>query len=108
MKETSSELIAKFHGWIHHPTPQNKGKGYWSFIAWGKANWPSQSFRYHASWDWLMPVVDKVNNIDAPDGMIDELSTALINVDIKTAYRILSNIITWYNNQTHEQETKNR
>lgn len=24
--------------------------------------------KYHTSWDWLMPVVEKINDIQAPDG----------------------------------------
>lgn len=56
-------LIAKFHGWCHIPTPKGKGKGYWDFPEWGIAQWDAGSFEYHSSWDWIMPVVEKIEAI---------------------------------------------
>jgi hypothetical protein len=60
---TDNELIAGFHGWTHIPTPKGKGKGYWNFPEDRKAQWNSDAFQYHKSWDWLMPVVQKIKEI---------------------------------------------
>ena len=57
-----NKIIALFHGWRHVPTSKGKGKGYWNFPEWGKASWDADSFLYHSSWDWLMPVVEKIGN----------------------------------------------
>jgi hypothetical protein len=60
LMKTDNELIAEFHGWRHLETPKKQGKGIWNFPEWGKAQWNSHSFLYHKSWDWLMPVVEKI------------------------------------------------
>jgi len=61
-----NQLIAEFHGWRHIPTPKGKGKGYWDFPDWKKANWDAGSFQYHSSWDWLMPMLEKISRIPLP------------------------------------------
>lgn len=63
-----NRLIAVFHGWKHIPTPKGKGKGYWDFPEWKRASWSEESLEYHRSWDWLMPVVDKVESLTVEDG----------------------------------------
>lgn len=64
---TDNELIAEFDGWTHFPTPKAKGKGYWSYPSRGYAHFGSDAFRYDTSWDWLMPVVEKINTMEASE-----------------------------------------
>lgn len=54
VKKTDNELIAEFMGLKEH-------KGSYYFI--NKEEWiPDVELEYHKSWDWLMPVVEKIEN----------------------------------------------
>lgn len=71
MKE--NEVLARFHGWRHSPTPKGKGAGLWYFPEWNKAAFKSTCFLYDKSWDWLMPVVEKIESM----GCIVEITLCL-------------------------------
>lgn len=67
---------------------------------------PFTIFHYHDSWDWLMPVIAKMNEALEAEGnqyvqhiatMLTELEHALGRVDIKTCHLIVVNIIKWIN-----------
>lgn len=70
---TVNEEIAKFHGWRHRPTPKGQGKGYWDFQLWGKAAFNSTAFQYHRSWEWLMPVVEKITRHVYDEDVLDNV-----------------------------------
>ncbi len=113
-----NELIAKFHGWKHIPTPKEKGKGYWDFHKWGRAQYSSDAFQYHKSWDWLMPVMEKIGKeynvritwcadggtkgfdvtyIDRPDIFDKELADFGGFGAITNTWKCAIKFITWYN-----------
>ena len=70
-----NKLIAEFDGWHHVETPKNKGKGHWNKPAGPYAHWDLSSMKYHSSWDWLMPVVEKIENMR--DEIIDKVYVSI-------------------------------
>src|SRR6185437_13454507 len=65
-----NKLIAEFMGIKDNP---NK-KGYYYHPL--KKDWGTiKGFKYHSSWDWLMPVVEKIRNIDWNVGQRGEYQT---------------------------------
>ena len=61
------------------------------------------SIKYHTSWDWLMPVVNKcyTSNMQHPN---DDITQGLIDVDIKATYQAVVEFIQEHNNQDTEAE----
>lgn len=57
--------------------------------------------KYHKSWDWLMPVVEKINALEMPDNfdfdILISLHEWICQVFIKNAYADVVTIIKWYN-----------
>lgn len=128
---SDNELIAEFHGWTHVPTPKGKGKGIWNFTAWNKAAFNSECFLYHKSWDWLMPVVEKISKItfkwetkheSGTDsyylrtfGMLDEeTGRVMVRINncalhtaptlIEATYKAVVEFIKWYNENKPDNE----
>ena len=68
-----------------------------------KTGWTTdlKSTRYHESWDWLMPVIDKIRNIyfaESDMKIIDcRINHLNIWADIRTIYDEAFKFITWYN-----------
>src|SRR5436189_5335054 len=70
--------------------------------------------RYHSSWDWLMPVVKKINKTWETSGMdgdqflpgeqiIQVIRLTLGQVDIETAHEQVVKFITWLNSEQSAQ-----
>lgn len=90
-------LIAKFMGYennnptkgfLKHPTIENR--------------FDRQEFLdYHASWDWLMPVVKKISRlgIDHNEELFKQLWNGLSIVNIELLYIDTMNYIKWFNQQ---------
>ena len=54
--------------------------------------------RYHTSWDWLMPVVDKMNTTELWEEYdISYLATYLVSADINATYKAVVEFINEYN-----------
>jgi|TARA_R100000482_G_C5085195_1_gene128045 hypothetical protein len=53
---------------------------------------------YNVSWDWLMPVIEKITELCEEPQELDELKHALLCVDIKSVYFIVVEFIKEYNN----------
>lgn len=67
--------------------------------------------RYHSSWDWLMPVVQKIkevyNTLDLEIALFKEnepLFNMTIFADIQTVWKFCVQFIQWYNIQTPKQQ----
>jgi len=58
-----------------------------------KPNECGRLFRYHKSWDWLMPVIEKITELCEEPQELDELKHALLCVDIKSVYFIIVEFI---------------
>ena len=63
-----------------------------------------EMFKYHKSWDWLMPVVKKISEIDRQGPSIKGLGVELykilsmeIDTEIKYIYLGVVDFIKWYN-----------
>ena len=52
---------------------------------------------YNVSWDWLMPVIEKITELCEEPQELDELKHALLCVDIKSVYFIIVEFIKDYN-----------
>ena len=81
--QEANKLIAEFMGDIYRHTSEDK---------------------YHASWDWLMPVIDKVKSIDydwidqEAQHIIDEIDHALVCCwGMEDVYRYTVDAIMNYN-----------
>ena len=66
-----NKLIAEFMGGKLIPFPDSVYKEVYEFeteitYCSGK-KWPIPVLAYHVSWDWLMPVVEKIKTIKHPD-----------------------------------------
>lgn len=55
--------------------------------------------QYHTSWDWLMPVVQKILNREQtfPDSYTLWVSDSLQSANISTVYNAVIQFIQWYN-----------
>jgi hypothetical protein len=60
-----NEVIARFMGWKKCSKEDNWGRSRINYETWENLNHVGYSNHFfHSSWDWLMPVVEKINNID--------------------------------------------
>ena len=58
--------------------------------------------RYHSSWDWLMPVVEKINAIHDVTNIYNQLvkvMEALWLINIKQLWLAVVEFMKWYNQQ---------
>jgi hypothetical protein len=80
----SNKLIGKFIG---HQS--STGSTYYVFGRYHK----DIDLKYHKLWDWLMPVIDKINRLEKGAYKIN------INPNILTTYEFVITFIRWYNNE---------
>lgn len=99
--KTDKEIIAEFHGGIK------------TSIGWKFENGIERGFhleselKYDTSWDWLMPVVEKINKLINTDPVfktfdIDifrSMQDWLLDANIKPCFDDIVLIIKWYNSQ---------
>lgn len=100
----NSKLIAEFMGLefdeTHYRSPikMKHGKGVFYHMC------LHNDLRYHESWDWLMPVVDKARKLIMKEKVIvldmgdDEMIEGLLKVDILQVHIGVIKFINWYNN----------
>lgn len=115
MNFTDNELIAEFMGLEKCDPDLTYNLEHWrvasddhtlrtAFVAYG------HQLKYHTSWDWLMPVVQKIDrmfvgSVDNED--LQDISHQVmcvtrhdISTSIHTIYRDVVEFIKWYNSQT--------
>ena len=91
MKE-NNKLIAEFMELQFH-------KGEYYRPLYNSGDWiPENELEYYTSWDWLMPVIEKITELCEEPQELDELKHALLCVDIKSVYFIVVEFIKDYNN----------
>lgn len=101
----SNKLIAEF---MDVPTLQF-GSGYkYSYPKFGDNTlaYPLNLFymeeiEYHISWDWLMPVVEKIAETGIRLGILEGLQQSLITANIEATYKAVVEFIEWYNLTKH-------
>tara|TARA_R100000781_G_scaffold114057_1_gene83948 strand:+ start:788 stop:1114 length:327 start_codon:yes stop_codon:yes gene_type:complete len=103
-----NELIAEFMGAKYVDEHLIEFENFYSFneINEGEfvyTNWfdPENELQYHTSWDWLMPVKDKVIPLtdDLPPKFYDMIVDGLITSNITQVYNSCVEVIKFYNNQ---------
>jgi hypothetical protein len=52
--------------------------------------------KFHTSWDWLMPVIDKCYELTEDDEMM-EIVTHLQVIDMNNTHKAVVEFIKWYN-----------
>lgn len=118
--EQMNEVIARFDGW--ESRLQKKGQHsktpLWYKVSAGYAAWDLTAMKYHTSWDWLMPVVEKIAALSLDDIVHIEIGKSYSrcfywNIDdgkvhlfdkgqgtsIQVVYAAVYQFITWYNQQ---------
>jgi len=61
--------------------------------------WDISHLKYDTSWDWIMPVVAKVNETGISGGIKEDINTALLSLDLETLNIALLEFIEWFNNR---------
>lgn len=74
----------------------------WDTVELGKG----KTLRYHNSWDWLIPVIDKIKSddiypkyVDYSSSMLDEGGVYINTKFINVTYDNVIDFINWYNEQ---------
>ena len=75
----ANKLIAEFMG-------LNIGRGV-------QSDYMQHELKYHTSWDWLMPVIDKCYQ----EYMSKHIAEAVMTCDIDVAYKVVVEFINEYN-----------
>lgn len=108
-----NKLIAVFDGWFQDPKLNKNGNVNWRHPERAKY-FPTteSSFKYHTSWDWLMPVVKKWNDLVVEkrnEGGVGwtkwQYKTIMLRTEIEPLYKDLVESLQWYNQtQTHAEQ----
>jgi uncharacterized membrane protein YheB (UPF0754 family) len=75
------------------------------------SNLMSETYSFHTSWDWLIPVVAKiVNELPQFDNetKTEKVLQALLSANIYEVYNSVIQFITWYNEQNNSLENGNK
>lgn len=111
--KTDNELIAEFMGYeFINDAPEEFPKGYWYLTADIESDWMvEQDMQYHESWDWLMPVVEKISALNGVHYIIEGHCGMVIysfgkqivknssDSNIETVYKSVVEFINWHNSQ---------
>jgi hypothetical protein len=92
-----NKLIAKFAGY------EQCGKPEWEYsycMIEGKSH-REDELKFHTSWDWLMPVVEKIRDVQISEGWSNKqpVIKALSDVNITILWKAVVQFIQWYNKQ---------
>jgi len=109
MNTEENKLIAEFMGWKVDKSISSahfkKTGGY--HLTNGTRTMASNQLQYHTSWDWLMPVVEKIEHTSAyvnVKGCHVKISTWVdVNAPTKleAVHKAVVEFIKWYNEQKH-------
>ncbi len=102
---TQNKSIATFMELEESETGDFSGSSHMAWFKNGIKIYDNAYIPYHTSWNWLMPVVEKIKSIETAKriGIIEfgdwneVLNKALITVNIKTIYTAVVEFITWLN-----------
>jgi hypothetical protein len=92
-------LIANFMGWIDSPYDNTPNKVYLKDLKGGKH---LSNFSYDESWDELMPVVKKIQQLPIDDFTKKKsVMSALMDVDIKILFNSVVVFLQWWSKANH-------
>ena len=104
-EKTDNELIAEF---MNLPANYEDGSGFVHTNFKGNEEWGfnNDELEYSTSWDWLMPVVEKIYKvqpsafrISLEDGPLSPLAELHVWDEIEKWYKAVVEFIKWYNSQ---------
>ena len=91
----NNKLIAEFMGVFH--------QGIFPPVTIGEQMYTLDELQYHTSWDWLMPVVKKIDDLfgenDDVDYWINRVHNAVLLFDIDNTYDAVVEFINQYNDE---------
>lgn len=100
----NNKLIAEFMGFAViqgdiYNIPTDRGVGY-----------VPKFMKYHKSWDWLIPVVEKMYNVlqvveDPNDDWRFDLHEQLLDINLEGLHELLVRFIKWYNENHKNNDT---
>lgn len=65
------------------------------------SDWGHVPMKYHSSWDWLMPVLGKIEdlNYELPEdsNLIGDITHGLVSIDIEMTFEAVVQFIKYYN-----------
>ena len=97
--EETNKLIAEFMGLDTEVFKSGKvNYYYYDKVSKQEIFLEAHELSYNVSWDWLMPVIEKITELCEEPQELDELKHALLCVDIKSVYFIVVEFIKEYNN----------
>ena len=93
--KTENKLIAEFMG-------MEESNGEYYKRIYNTGDWiPLNELKFHTSWDWLMPVVEKIDDMFGEDDNIDNginrVHNAVLTFDINQVYGHVVDFINEYN-----------
>ena len=65
----------------------------------GMSIYKESEYKYHESWDWLMPVVEKCLDVSNDDNIEDFYSIQNVVPNIEATYQAVVEFIKEYNNE---------
>lgn len=97
--QENNQLIAEFMGWkhclnVHH---ESKSPTYVRSTGYGTQWQTIEQMKYHSSWDELMPVIDRLQNVTEELEELDYLKETLWWGTISDVYEEVINCINEYN-----------
>jgi len=97
-------LIGKLSGWMSGNVGE---KAYRKVDGEVTDVYSFEKLKYHTSWDWLMPVVEKINSLSYNDSNNKFQPTVerFLENDIDSIWRQIIIFITWYN-KTQQNEPR--
>jgi len=87
-------LIANFMGWVDSPYPNLPNKVYKPDLSEGKS---LNQFKYSESWDELIPVVKKIQQLKVDDFTKKKpIMNAMMDVEIKSLFTSVVAFLQWW------------
>ena len=101
----NNKLIAEFMG-LHKEVFKSGNLNYYIRKLNGGSWYEEHELSYDLSWDWLMPVVDKIKILvmeDDSDELYnseewDNITNTLVQIEIKSVYKVVVEFIKEHNN----------
>lgn len=112
-KEEGNKLIAEFDGGVYDEYPDGHFPGEYGY-KFGKDEWWNvNALQYDSSWDWLMPVVERVEKTNmisiwsrccdvSAEGRImtyPPMNQTVGGTKIEATYKAVVEFLEWYNSQ---------
>ena len=110
-KEEGNKIIAEFMDCLIKGNLVKRTTKYWDFpFPFGGLFHPISELKYHTSWDWIIPVIQKANKLNLDEIMVDnsvmtyvnkigKVKRELLKLNIETTWVAMVEFITWFNNK---------